>query len=192
MRAGGCRARWLPRLEGGSHSAEGRAGSSLARASSISVEGTATVPIGVHDSAAAATTAYREAQAKALSDGAAKAAFLARRSSAWQLEQSRSSWHGCEQPAATSNARSSAAASDEGSNARFGRSEPRPIRSAAVPPGIGVEQEAAGLRVKLRPKRDAEADRAKGFAQQCASGCNLTADVALRLRGGAEMPGRSG
>lgn len=56
-------------------SAEGPAGSASPR--QISVEGTATVPIGVHDSAAAATTAYREAQAKALSDGAAKAAFLA-------------------------------------------------------------------------------------------------------------------
>ena len=59
-------------------SAEGPAGSASPR--SISVEGTASVPIAAHDSAGAATTVYREAMAKAIADGQAKAAYLAEKS----------------------------------------------------------------------------------------------------------------
>jgi hypothetical protein len=46
-------------------------------ARSISVEGVATVPIGQHDSAEAATAVYRQAMANAVVDGQSKAGFLA-------------------------------------------------------------------------------------------------------------------
>lgn len=45
----------------------------------VSVEGVGVVPIGAEDSAAVATAVYREAMAKAVSDGEGKAAFLAGR-----------------------------------------------------------------------------------------------------------------
>ena len=43
----------------------------------VSVEGTATVPIGQTDNAAAATAVYREGMAAAVDDGQSKASFLA-------------------------------------------------------------------------------------------------------------------
>jgi hypothetical protein len=61
-------------------SGEGPAGSTAAR--TLSVEGVGTVPIGVADTAAQATGVYREGMAKALTDGQAKAAFLAEKSGA--------------------------------------------------------------------------------------------------------------
>lgn len=54
---------------------EGPAGSTAAR--TVSVQGIGTVPIGTADTAAEATAVYREAMARALADGQAKAAFLA-------------------------------------------------------------------------------------------------------------------
>ncbi|HEX9480827.1 MAG TPA: SIMPL domain-containing protein, partial [Solirubrobacteraceae bacterium] len=54
------------------------AGSTAAR--SVGVEGVGTVPIGTADSAAQATSVYREGMAKALIDAQAKAAFLAEKS----------------------------------------------------------------------------------------------------------------
>lgn len=46
-------------------------------ARAISVQGVATVPIGQHDSAEAATAVYRQAMANAVLDGQSKAGFLA-------------------------------------------------------------------------------------------------------------------
>lgn len=43
----------------------------------VSVQGVATVPIGQHDSAEAATAVYRQALASAVSDGQSKGTFLA-------------------------------------------------------------------------------------------------------------------
>ncbi len=56
-------------------SAEGPAGSSSARV--VDVEGVGVVPIPAKATAAQATAVYREGQAKALSDGQAKAQFIA-------------------------------------------------------------------------------------------------------------------
>ena len=55
--------------------AEAPTGVTVAR--TISVEGVAVVPIGSHDSAAAANGVYREGMAKAVADAQSKAAFLA-------------------------------------------------------------------------------------------------------------------
>lgn len=48
----------------------------------VSVQGTATLPIGQNDSAAEATAVYREGMAGAIADGQSKAAFLAGKLSA--------------------------------------------------------------------------------------------------------------
>ena len=60
--------------------AEAPTGVSVAR--TISVQGVAVVPIGSHDSAAAANAVYREGMAKAVADAQSKGAFLAERTAA--------------------------------------------------------------------------------------------------------------
>jgi hypothetical protein len=159
-------------------SAEGPAGSAAPR--QISVEGTATVPIGVKDSAAAATTVYREAQAKALGDGAAKAAFLAEKLGvALGVATTTVEQGGYIECSGTVDEY----AEYEGEEPDFGYAlQPASGSSSgsAVPLAASPSKEGASNPVRHRPKRKpTPKPAAKKASRNVASGCNLTADVAL-------------
>jgi hypothetical protein len=158
---------------------EGPAGSASPR--TISVEGTATVAIGAHDSAAAATGVYREGQAKALADGQAKAAFLAEKLGvALGVATSTVEQGGYIECAGTVDEY----AEYEGEQPDFGYGlQPASgASSGSSVPAVGASPaEEAGnavRHVKHRPKRGAKRP-ARAAAQNAASSCNLTADVAL-------------
>jgi hypothetical protein len=161
-------------------SAEGPAGSGSPRA--ISVEGTATVPIAPHDSAAAATGVYREAQAKALADGQAKAAFLAEKLGvALGVATSTVEQGGYIECAGTVDeyAEYEGEQPDFGyglqpaSGAGSGSAVPLSAASPAAPSGTSTH---VAHRPKRKPKHPASA---RASARNTASSCNLTADVAL-------------
>jgi len=158
-------------------SGEGPAGSSSPR--TISVEGTATVPVGPRDPAAAATAVYREAQAKALTDGEAKAAFLAEKLGvALGVATSAVEQGGYIECAGTIDEY----AEYEGEQPDFGyglqpasSSSGGPVLTSAASPAT---EQGSSHRVKHRPKRK-PAHPAHAAARNAASSCNLTADVAL-------------
>ncbi len=159
-------------------SAEGPAGSTSPR--SISVQGTATVPLAVHDSAGAATAVYREAMGKAIADGQAKAAYLAEKSgTALGVGTTTIEAGGYIECAGTVDEY----AEYEGEQPDFGYGvQPPPGAARATPEATSapLQQSAASSpgRVGHRPKRKPK-HTAKTAARNAAQSCNLTADVDL-------------
>jgi hypothetical protein len=161
-------------------SGEGPAGSTAAR--TISVEGTATVPIGIRDSASEATTVYRDGMANALIDAQAKASFLAEKSggsvgAAVNIVEDGGS---IECTGAYEEEGSAAYARYEGEQPDFGWGHDPGVvlgsSGAAAPTSAAVSPEKA---VSHRPKAKKRKRRhtAKKAAASTAK-CNLTANVA--------------
>jgi hypothetical protein len=133
----------------------------------ISVQGTATLPIGQGDNAAAATAVYREGMVGAVTDGQSKAAFLASKLGATlgpvQSVAEGGGYINC------TGAPESAYAEYEGEQPDFGSAaQPR----AVVPLAASKPTNAAARRKRAKSKHP----RAKKAA---AVSCTLTAQVAL-------------
>ncbi len=159
-------------------SGEGPPGSNQTRA--VSVEGTASVPIGPHDSAGVATGVYREAMAKALGDGQAKAAFLAEKSSvALGLAVSITEQGGYIECSGTT----SEYAEYEGEQPDFGYAAQPTSTGVAAPLAAATapskETSSAQAHVRHAPKHKPKKHVAKAAATNSAASCNLTANVAL-------------
>lgn len=139
----------------------------------ISVQGTATLPIGQGDNAAAATAVYREGMADAVTDGQSKAAFLASKLGA-TLGAVQSVVEGGGYINCTGGPESGYA-EYEGEQPDFGSAaQPRIVAPAAsaAPPNA-----ASGVTHRARPKR---AKRKHPTAKKAAAtSCTLTAQVSL-------------
>jgi hypothetical protein len=154
-------------------SAEAPTGSTSAR--TLSVEGVGTLPVGSHDSAAAATAVYREGMAKALVDGQSKAAFLAEKSGA-ALGAVVSIVEGggyieCTEP-------STEYVAYEGEQPDFGEGvQPSSVSTAAPEAATSPSKEESTSRVSHRPKHKKKHPVAKKAS--VAVSCALTANVSL-------------
>jgi hypothetical protein len=155
-------------------SAEAPTGSASAR--TLSVEGVGTLPVGSHDSAAAATAAYREGMAKALVDGQSKAVFLAEKSGA-ALGAVVSIVEGGGYIECTGT--STEYAEYEGEQPDFGQGvQPSSVSAATPDAAASPEEEKASSRVSHRPKRKHK-KRPVAKKASAAASCTLTANVSL-------------
>jgi hypothetical protein len=137
----------------------------------VSVEGTATLPIGQDDSAAAATAVYREGMAGAVDDGQSKAAFLASKLGA-TLGVAQSVAEGGGYIDCTGGPESYA--EYEGEQPDFGSARPNVVAPAAA---VSPSKEAAGVTRGAKHKR---AKRKHPKAKKAtAVSCKLTAQVSL-------------
>jgi hypothetical protein len=143
-----------------------------ASARTLSVQGTATVPVGARDDAASATATYREGAAKALADAQTKASFLAGKAgvtiTAVQSLAEDGGYIECASP-------TSEYVEYEGQQPDFGY--------ASVPSVVGVSGAAApaasaapSKRVSHRPKVKKKHPTAK---KASLPSCNLTAQVSV-------------
>jgi hypothetical protein len=157
-------------------SAEAPTGSASAR--TLSVEGVGTLPVGTHDSAAAATAVYREGMAKALLDGQSKAAFLAEKSGA-PLGAVVSIVEGGGYIECTGT--DTEYAEYEGEQPDFGQGvQPSPVSTAAPESAAAAPSRGEGApRVSHRPKRKHSRKRPVAKKASAAASCILTADVSL-------------
>jgi hypothetical protein len=139
----------------------------------LSVEGTGTLPLPTSSSAAVATAVYREAAAKAIADGQAKAAFLAGKSGVTPgvidslVEDG--GYIEC------SNSSGSGYAEYEGEQPDFGNGSRAQV-SGAVPLSAAAAPATGAPTVSHRPKVRRKHPTAKKAA---AASCNLTANVSL-------------
>lgn len=155
-------------------SAEAPTGSTSAR--TLSVEGVGTLPVGSRDTAAAATTVYREGMAKALVDGQSKAAFLAEKSGA-ALGAVVSIVEGGGYIECTGT--DTDYAEYEGEQPDFGQGVQPSTVSGAAPQAAATSpsKEESSSRVSHRPKRKKKHPVAKKAS--AAASCTLTANVSL-------------
>jgi hypothetical protein len=155
-------------------SAEGPTGSASAR--TLSVEGVGTLPVGSHDSAAAATAVYREGMAKALVDGQSKAAFLAEKSGA-ALGAVISIVEGGGYIECTGS--DTEYVEYEGEQPDFGQGvQPSSVSTAAPEAATSPSKEESASRVSHRPKRKHKKGPVAKRSSEAAS-CALTANVSL-------------
>jgi hypothetical protein len=138
----------------------------------VSVQGTATVPIGQGDSGAAATAVYREGMAGAVADGQSKAAFLAGKLSATL---------GAVQSLAEGGGYINCTGGPEGGYAEYEGEQPD--FGYAPQPGIASPLAAAAPKTARRVTHGAarrHARRKKPTAKKAtAISCKLTAQVSL-------------
>ncbi len=149
-------------------SGEGPAGSTATR--TVSVEGVGVVPIGTADTAAQATAVYREAMAKALADGQAKAAFLSERAGVALGAVTSLVEDGGSIECTSADGREYEGY--EGEQPDFGYGRTPSLAAAPLAAGtVGKSAPSVSHRPKIRPKHPT-AHRAS------AARCNLTASVA--------------
>jgi hypothetical protein len=142
----------------------------------VSVEGTASVPIGQTDTAAAATAVYREGMAAAVDDGQSKASFLASKLGA-TLGAAQSVGEGGGYIDCTGGPESGpeSYAQYEGEQPDFGYARP----SAVAPLGASVLASKAAPRAS-RPTPRKHTKRKHPTAKKAtAVSCKLTAQVSL-------------
>ena len=155
-------------------SAEAPTGSTSAR--TLSVEGVGTLPVGSHDSAAAATAIYREGMAKALVDGQSKAAFLAEKSGA-ALGAVVSIVEGGGYIECTGT--DTEYAEYEGEQPDFGEGvQPSSVSVSAPAAATSPSKEESASPVSHRPKRKHK-KRTVAKKSSVAASCTLTANVSL-------------
>jgi hypothetical protein len=137
----------------------------------VSVEGTATLPIGQGDSAAAATAVYREGMAAAVTDGQSKAAFLASKLGA-TLGAAQSVAEGGGDINCTGGPESYV--EYEGEQPDFGSARPNVVTpAAAVLPSKAAAGVTRGAKRKRAKRRHPKAKQATAVS------CKLTAQVSL-------------
>lgn len=139
----------------------------------VSVQGTATVPIGQSDNASAATAVYREGMAAAVADGQSKAAFLASKLSA-TLGAVQSAAEGGGYINCTGGPESGYA-EYEGEQPDFGWTPPQGIVApvAAAAPTHVAGRPAPGAPPKRAKRRHRRAKKAAAVS------CKLSAQVSL-------------
>jgi hypothetical protein len=137
----------------------------------VSVQGTATVPIGQGDSGAAATAVYREGMASAVADGQSKAAFLAGKLSATL---------GAVQSVGEGGGYINCTGGPEGGYAEYEGEQPdfgtAPRSFGVAAPQAAASKGAPAPQVSHRPKVKHRRPTAKKAA---AVSCNLTAQVSV-------------
>ncbi len=151
-------------------SGEGPAGSTATR--TVSVEGIGVVPIGTSDTAAQATVVYREAMAKALADGQAKAAFLAEKAGVALGAVTSMVEDGGSIECTSLDGREYEGYEGEQPDFGYGRSPVAAAAPVANSLAKGTQAPTVSHRPKVRPHRHASARKAS------AAKCNLTASVA--------------